>query len=187
MNLLSLDSRWRRFNDENRACPCCGRQFNGIFDIGFDQPDDWAHAPRTGDADVIVAEDRLGVDLCRVGGQNFIRAVLNIPLRGSDESFGFGCWVEVPQPIFLAYLATYETPPATFDPAEGLLANTLPDFDQALGSAVRVDLTDTQHRPQLTAAEGMLADEQTNGISFDRLLDIYAAVDMDIRPHLAAD
>ena len=43
MNLLDLDARWRRFNDANRACPCCGQTFSGIFDIGFDHPDCWPH------------------------------------------------------------------------------------------------------------------------------------------------
>ena len=36
MNLLDLDARWRRFNDPDRSCPCCGRTFSGVFDIGFD-------------------------------------------------------------------------------------------------------------------------------------------------------
>ena len=45
MNLLDLDARWRRFHDEDRECPCCGRRFNGIFDVGFGHPDAWPHGP----------------------------------------------------------------------------------------------------------------------------------------------
>lgn len=187
MNLLALDSRWRRFNDPDRACPCCGRRFDGIFDIGFDAPDAWPHGPREGEDDLAIGQDRLGPEFCRVDGRHFLRAVLTLPLRGSDEVFAFGPWAEVPEPVFRAYLATIDDPAAPFAPAEGLLANALPGFEDAADSAVTLTLPDPAQRPLLAASDGQLAEAQAQGMSFDDLLDIYAASGMDIRPHLVAD
>ncbi|WP_417208298.1 DUF2199 domain-containing protein [Antarctobacter sp.] len=187
MNILDLDARWRRFNDDTRSCPCCGRAFSGIFDIGFDAPDDWAYGPRIGDEDLEVAEDRLGAEFCRIAGRYFLRCVVTLPLRGSDDVFSFGPWVEVPEPVFRAYLATIDEATAPFPPAEGLLANTLPQFEEALGTAVTLTLPDPAQRPQVTATEGPLAEAQAQGLSFDDLLDLYAAFGDDIRPHLTAD
>lgn len=187
MNLLDLDARWRRFNDPDRACPCCGRRFSGIFDIGFDAPDDWPYGSRTGDDDLEVDEDRLGAEFCRITGRYFIRCVLSLPLRGSDDSFAFGPWAEVPEPVFRAYLATIDDPAAPFAPADGLLANALPRFEDERGTAVTLTLPDPAQRPLLTLSEGPLAEAQTNGVSLDDLLDIYAAFGDDIRPHLTAD
>lgn len=187
MNILDLDARWRRFNDDTRSCPCCGRQFSGIYDIGFDAPDDWAYGPRIDDADLEVGEDRLGAEFCRIAGRYFLRSVLTLPLRGSDEVFAFGPWVEVPEPVFRAYLATIDDPAAPFPPADGLLASTLPQFEDEQGTAVTLTLPDPTQRPQMTVTEGPLAETQAQGISFDDLLDLYAAFGDDIRPHLTAD
>ena len=165
MTLLALDSRWRRFNDPNRACPCCGRRFSGIFDIGFDAPDAWPHGERLGEDDLDIGDERL---------------------RWPD-GFSFGPWTEVPEPVFRAYLATVDNPDQPFGPAEGLLANALPLFEDEAESAVTLTLPDPSQRPRLTATDGPLAEAQAQGISFDDLLEIYAACGDDIRPHLAAD
>ncbi|MGP6085934.1 DUF2199 domain-containing protein [Antarctobacter jejuensis] len=185
MNLLDLDARWRRFNDDSRACPCCGRSFSGIFDLGFDAPEDWPHLQRG--EDVEIDGDRLTTELARINGRYFLRAVLTLPLRGSDDAFSFGPWAEVPEPVFRAYLATLEDPATPFPDAEGLLANPLPGFDDETGTAVTLSLPDPAQRPQMTVLDGALAEAQAQGISFDDLLDIYADSGDDIRPHLLAD
>lgn len=187
MNLLDLDSRWRRFNDPDRACPCCGRRFSGVFDIGFDAPDDWLHGDRLGEDDLEVGADRLGPEFCRIGGRYFLRGVLTLPLRGADEHFSFGPWVEVPETTFRAYLATIDAPDQPFGPAEGILANTLPGFEEDIGAAVTLTLPDPAQRPQMRVEDGPLAQAQVDGITFDDLLDLYDAFGDDVRPHLVAD
>ena len=64
---LSEDPRWQRFNNSERPCPCCGRTFSGVFDIGFDHPQPWPHGNREqSDQDVLaVGKDSLSADLCR--------------------------------------------------------------------------------------------------------------------------
>ncbi|WHZ36986.1 DUF2199 domain-containing protein [Sagittula sp. MA-2] len=183
MSLLALDARWRRLNDPDRACPCCGRTFGGVFDIGFEEPEDWPHSPRIDD-DVTVGNDRLTAELCRIDSRHFLRAVLPLPIRGADETFHFGLWVEVSAETFHDYVATFDTPRPFA--GEGLTANTLPGFEDETGTAVTLTATDVSQRPVATATDGPLAEAQAQGIGFDDLLDIYAASGNDIRPHLTA-
>ncbi|MEQ9693606.1 DUF2199 domain-containing protein [Shimia sp. SDUM112013] len=189
MNLLDLDARWRRFNDPDRACPCCGRTFSGIFDIGFDEPDSWPHPPlaETGTDDLSVGEDRLTADLCRIDGDRFIRCVLPLPIRGSDEVFFFGVWARVGDGVFFAYLDAINGTGASFDGAEAWIMNDLPLFESDDPIAATLSSGDAGARPVLSVRSGPLADAQKDGISFDHLLDIYAASGTDIRPHLTTD
>lgn len=185
MTLLDLDARWRRFTDLDYACPCCGRQFTGVFDIGFEEPDDWPHGPRSAEM-LVVDDDKLSSELCRLGDRRFLRCVIGLPLRGSDnERFYFGLWAEVSQTDFYAYLdgSTEDGAPVNAIPAR--VANALPLFpDPAFGT---LKPGNGLERPRLTIAEGPLAQAQSDGISFDDLLDIYAASGQDIRPHLLRD
>ena len=186
MNLLDLDARWRRFHDEERACPCCGRRFNGVFDIGFEHPDAWPHGPLPeGETEMQAGEDKLGQDLCRLGERRFIRAILPLPIRGSDEVFHFGTWAEVAADPFYAYIDACFGEGA-FDGCDAVLDNALPGFEAELGAACTLQPGPDGQRPRLTAQDGPLREAQETGISFDDLLDIYAASGSDIRPHLAA-
>ncbi|MFW2587512.1 DUF2199 domain-containing protein [Sagittula sp. SSi028] len=182
MNLLDLDTRWKRFNDPDRIDPTSGAGFAGVFDIGFEEPQDWLHGARSSD-DMVVGDDRLTPDLCRIGGRYFLRALLPLGLRGAQETFHFVLWVEITRAAFDHYLDSIaETSGFT---AEGLTANDLPGFDDGpVPVALHADKDGS--RPIASAQDGPLAEAQRDGISFDDLLDIYAASGRDIRPHLSA-
>lgn len=189
MSLLALDSRWRRFNDESRTCPCCGQSFNGIFDIGFDHPDTWPHEALrdSGETELQVGEDRLSADLCRVDEHRFIRCVLPLPLRGSDEHFCFGAWASVKPENFYRYIDDAVGEAEEFEGCFAWLMNDLPGYESEDPIACDLVPGHEGQRPTLKVHAGPLADAQKEGITFDQLLDIYAASGNDIRPHLAAD
>ena len=65
-----------------------------------------------------------------------------------------------------------------------LLANEVPGLEADMGV---LHFPSREERPALTAQSGPLAQAQQNGISFDQLLDLYAACGDDIRPHLTQD
>ncbi|WP_146589003.1 DUF2199 domain-containing protein [Puniceibacterium confluentis] len=182
MSLLNLDARWRRLNDPDYACPCCGRRFSGVFDIGFEEPDAWLHGPRSDDL-LRVGEDKLSSELCRLGERRFLRCVIALPIRGSDgESLFLAPWAEVSQSDFYAYLdgSTQDGAPVTALTAT--VANALPGLgDPGPGT---LQPGSGLVRPRLEFATGPLAVASAEGISFDDLLDIYAAAGQDIRPHL---
>ena len=184
LSLLNLDARWRRFNDETRACPCCGRQFSGVYDLGFDHPADWPHAERGEHPFVKQGADQLSPDLCRVGDIRLLRAILSLPIQGADESVHITPWVQVSPDVFYAYLETWDNPDAPLPaPAPALLANDLPALAET-GTAVQISFPSRDARPQIDTATGALATALTNGLDFDALLDLYAACGDDIRPHL---
>ncbi|WP_158585644.1 DUF2199 domain-containing protein [Pseudooceanicola sediminis] len=186
MNLLSLDARWRRFNDPDFTSQIDGRQFSGVFDLGYDAPDAWPFGPRLdGGAPVLDAgEDRLSAELCRLGENRYLHAVLPIPVRGSDEVFFFAPWVQVAPSDFYAYLDSLDQDAPPFAGCEGLIANLLPGFEDE-DIACRLVPGGPGERPVAQAQTDPLAAAQAEGISFDALLDLYAAAGDDIRPHLA--
>lgn len=187
MSLLDLDARWQRFTDETRNCPCCGRSFNGVFDIGLDHPDCWPHGDRRERGlDLLeVGADKLTADLCRWQEHRFICCVLPLPIRGSDERFHFAVWASVTPEHFYRYIDLCNGD-ATFEGCRAWLMNDLPGFESEDPIACALTPGSATERPTLTAQDGPVATAQANGIGFDDLLDIYAACGQDVRPHLIA-
>jgi hypothetical protein len=187
MSLLALDARWRRFNDPDRACPCCGRQFSGVYDIAFDHPAAWPHPERANQPFVKVGEDQLAADLCRVGAHRYLRAHIAVPIQGADDAIHLTPWVHVSDQVFFAYLDTTDTANAALpEPAQAQLNNDLPDLAD-IGATVTLYFDAQDTLPRIATPTGPLAQALENGISFDQLLDLYAACGDDIRPHLLRD
>ncbi|MEQ5868576.1 DUF2199 domain-containing protein [Sagittula sp. NFXS13] len=180
MNLLDLDARWKRLNDPDYVCPCCGRSFGGVIDIGFEEPEDWPHGPLQGE-DMTVGEDRLTPDLCRLMGRYFLRVTLPLPIRGASEAMNVSLWAEVARDTFDAYLDTFDSG-AAFT-GEGLSANTVPGLDND-ATPLALEAANASQRPVAKALDGPMAETQAEGLSLDDLLDLYAASGNDIRPHL---
>jgi hypothetical protein len=188
---LEDDPRWRRLNDRGYRCPCCGKSFSGIFDIVFDHPDPWPHGNRekAGAETLKAGDDLLGPDLCRLGEHRFIRCTLPIPVIGSGEVFSFGPWASAKPENFDRYVEAWRNDDwASLGGFFGWLCNELPGTGMA-GDALPCDVSigDGAQRPELRVHDGAhpLADMQREGISFDALLEIYAACGQDLRPHLA--
>ncbi len=185
MNLLALDSRWQRLNDPDYACKCCGRSFGGIVDMGFGQPDCWPHDTLNSRDTLAVGDDLLTADLCVFEDLRFVHCVVRLPIRGSDEVFLFGAWASLAVEDFKAYALDATGEETGFAGAAAWLMNDLPLFEN--DELIACDLKPAEsggERPHLTAQSGTLAQAQADGISFDQLLEIYAACGEDLRPHL---
>ncbi|MXQ07730.1 DUF2199 domain-containing protein [Alphaproteobacteria bacterium GH1-50] len=184
---LNDDPRWRRFNDTSRPCPCCGRRFDGVFDIGYDHPDPWPHGNRSASGEDVlqVGEDGLTADYCSWGQHRFIRAVLPLPIRGSDKVFAFGPWGSVNPANYDRYIEA-SLGGAPFEGSFAWLMNKLPGFEFDDWLPCNLVPGAAGQRPVLEVHDGShdLARLQEEGITFDQLLDIYAAAGQDIRPHL---
>jgi hypothetical protein len=186
---LDQDPRWRAFNDNATPCACCGQTFSGIFDLGCDHPDHWPHANRSESGqDVLeVGRDRLSPDLCRVGEDRFVRGVLQLPVIGSEIPFGFGVWCSLKAENYDAYAATM----GTYNDLDlgkffGWMSNSLPYYDTEEPLASDVIFRGDGTRPLIEIHDEAhpLGRDQVNGITFDTLLDIYAAFGTDVRAHL---
>ncbi|MBO9409549.1 DUF2199 domain-containing protein [Shimia sp. R9_1] len=186
MSLLALDSRWRRLHDPDWVSPKSGRSFGGLIDIGYDHPDPWPHGDLQGCGQEVleVGDDKLSADLCRCDGLRFVRAMLALPIRGSDEAVQFVIWAHLADADFYRYLddATGETP--GFEGCTAWLMNDIPGFESETPLEGALIAGGAQERPRLSLKDGPLAEAQKAGITFDALLDLYAATGNDIRPDL---
>ena len=74
----------------------------------------------------------------------------------------------------------------TFEGCFAWLMNALPGFDFDDWLPCNLLVGDPEARPYLEIHDGAhdLARLQEDGITFDQLLDVYAAAGQDIRPHL---
>lgn len=186
---LDDDPRWRRFNDRNFTCPCCGRQFSGVFDVSYDHPDPWSHGNRqaSGEAVLRAGEDWLSSDLCVHGEDRFIRCVMPFPIIGTDQTFAFGVWGSASDDSFDRYRAGFDTDDyGDFKGCFSWLSNMLPCVGQDGWVPCNLMIEDPTRRPVLYAQPKAAGVKrlQHEGITFDQLLDIYAAAGQDIRPHL---
>ncbi|MCA0045298.1 DUF2199 domain-containing protein [Celeribacter litoreus] len=158
-SLLDLDPRWRALTDPDGP-------YGGVIDIGFDHPSDWPHGERGDQPFVKAGDDQLASELCRLDDARYLRAMLTLPIRGSEEAVMVALWVEVPHPVFYAYLDLLDGAPVP-EPTLATLANALmPVAEQ--DTAVTLDFGDGSERP--TAALDGIAE-----ISLDQLLDLYEA------------
>src|SRR5208283_2636250 len=89
-------------------------------------------------------------DLCEMDGRFYIRCVLYVPFTFSDESFGWGLWVEVDSAVFQRYLDLFSVDASAEAPATGSSANEIPFYGDALGARVSIHFGIAKDRPRLT-------------------------------------
>ena len=182
---LANDPLWQRFNDDTHPCPCCGKTYSGVFDIGYDHPDPWPHGNRaaSGHEVLTAGDDWLTSDLCAWDDFRFIRCILPFTIIGTDQRFAFGPWGSVNPDNFQRYLEDEQA----FEGCFAWLTNQLPWFDNSQSLPCNLIPEGGGVRPRLEIHDGHEAARfQEEGITFEQLLDIYAAAGQDVRPHLTA-
>lgn len=179
---LDGDPRWRRLQDRETTCASCGKPHRGLFDLGALQPYYWQ-------AGLESSTNYLSEDFCVTNGEHFfVRCVLLIPIIGSDgQSLGYGSWSSLSQQNFESYMDTFDGgEQGRLGPWFGWFANRLPGYPDPLNLKCSVQPRDGRQRPTITLepTEHPLAVDQRNGITFDRLLELYALNGHDLRAAL---
>jgi len=155
-------------------CTSCGKWHEGMPTFG-------AIAPLYFYA--IGAEERdnrciLGTDTCIVDNEHFfVRGCLEIPVHGETEPFVWGVWVSLSKDNFDRFLACFESQERShIGPFFGWLSAEFPFYPSAENLKTRVHLRNNGIRPyiELEPTDHPLALEQRNGISTDRVVEIYA-------------
>lgn len=189
-NLLSLDPRWRRLHDSTWRCPCCGEQPGGVFDLACGKPEQWPGSEdKVPNAEARTSNHFLSEDFCVLDGEHFfVRCVLEIPILGSGgEFFAYGVWSTLSAKNFCVYLDTFDSgDQEDLGPWFGWFSNRLKGYDDTLNLKCQVHPRPGRQRPwiELERTDHPLAVEQAEGITFDRLLEIYALNGHDIRQYL---
>ena len=131
----------------------------------------------------IPAEERdnrciLESDTCVVDREHFfVRGCLEIPVAGEAEPFIWGVWVSLGKDRFEDFMACFGAPKRShIGPFLGWLSAELPLYPSTENLKTRVHLRDNGVRPyiELEPTNHPLAVEQRNGISVDRVAEIYA-------------
>lgn len=183
------DPRWELLRTRDTLCSVCGEPHRGIFDLGTDQPDPWPGPiePRP-NVEVTRGTDVLTVDFCISEGSFFVRSVLLIPLVGTSEAFGYGVWSTLSEKNFWIYVDTFDSgEQGELGPWFGWFSNRLKGYPDTANLKCQVYPRAGRQRPrlELEPTDHPLSVESRSGITFDRLLDIYALNGHDLRAAFA--
>ena len=187
------DPRWHRLQAQEVRCRSCDQAHSGVFDISFGSPIYWqGDDTYSENSSVLESANFLSEDLCIVEGEDyFARCVLKLPISGSGQCFGFGVWTSLSRASFDEYLEHFDDgkyPPGT--QWFGWFSNTLQAYPETLSLKCNVSPQSGRQRPliEIQPSDHPLSIEQQNGITLDRLLEIYAAhghqLDLDERAPL---
>ncbi len=118
-------------------------------------------------------------DFCILNDEQFfVRSVLRLPVIGSDgQSFGYGVWATLSRKNFEIYIDTLDSGEQQgLGPWFGWFSNRLNGYPETLNLKAQIHAQGGHVRPliELEPTDHPLAVEQRVGITFDRLLEIYA-------------
>ena len=184
------DPRWKRLHNRDWTCPCCGQKHAGLFDIAYVRPEQWTGSEDyRPNSEARAASHILTEDFCVLEGEHyFVRCVLELPIAGApSERFGFGVWSTLSQKNFDLYVESFDSGVQEhLGPWFGWFSNRLFDYPDTLNLKCQVHLRDGRIRPwiELEPTEHPLAVEQRQGITFDRILELYALSGHDLRSAL---
>jgi hypothetical protein len=177
----SIDPRWKKFQHRSWACASCGETHVGLFDLGCAKPDFWQSSEQPlANSAIVGSKHCLTEDFCILDNEHyFVRCLLRLPLVGSPgEYFGLGVWSTLAPKNFDKYASTFDRgEQEDLGPWFGWLSNRLKGYPDTLSLKCQVHPQPGRQRPllELKPTEHPLARESLQGITYERLLEIYAA------------
>ena len=181
------DPRWQRLHDRDWTCPCCGHKHIGLFDLSIEAPIHWEGlAEPLPNSEVRSSGNILTHDFCIVDGEHFfVRCVLELPVVAvPGQRFGFGIWSSLSKTNFDLYVDSFRRSKRDhLGPWKGWFSNRLAGYPDTLNLKCKVAPQDSGQRPliELEPTDHPLALEQQHGITFDRILELYALSGHDLR------
>lgn len=164
-------------------CGSCGRDHTGLPEIAYSYPFYYFTVP---------AEDRdrrcdTTTEYCIIDNEDrFIRGVLSIPIRETEQCYSIGAWMSVSERNLNAYLAFQRAECVEPPWMTGYLSNELEGFPSCLELVVGTQPTAPERRPLLTISPGShpLGKLQSWGIT---LRDLVLALDPILHEAEATD
>lgn len=161
------------------------------MDLACDHPEFWQGSEeKRPNSEALMSDNVLTEDFCVLDGEHFfVRCVVELPIVGAaDTDFGFGVWATLSKPNFNLYLDTFDSGDQSgLGPWFGWFSSRLKGYPDTLNLKCRVVPREGRNRPyiELEPTAHPLAIEQREGITFDRLLEIYALNGHDVRSALS--
>ena len=149
------------------TCTCCGLDLGDVPSMwSFSAPDTWG-VPGVGGASFL-EEELCFVELPDLDEQHFfIRALIEVPIRGVQDALTYSVWVSLTAAGFARAVEQWEDPDRAGEPPFfGQLANRIPGYPETLRLRVRVHTRPPGLRPlvEVRAHEHPLAARQRDGI-----------------------
>lgn len=153
-------------------CGHCGEEHDfGEIELGFGAPDAYFKVPeREREARTELTSETCSIDDKRF----FIRGVLEIAVRGREQSFALGLWAQTSRENFERYVGlSSDEEQGEEPPFLGALANDIAGQPALLGLPVTVQMESASQRPSLWVADAThpLAAEQRAGIEESQALE----------------
>ena len=156
------------------TCASCGEVHQGMPTFGSDAPLSYYEIPEAQRE----ARCSLGSDDCVIDEKwFFVRGCVDIPVHGEQEPFSWGVWVSLSQASFKEWMASFHRAQRShIGPFFGWLNAWLKPYSDTVNLKARVHLRDNGIRPyiELEPTDHPLAIDQRDGISKERLAEIYA-------------
>ena len=154
-------------------CATCGELHVGMPSFGSDAPLSYYEIPENEGA----ARCHKGTDDCVVDGRwFFVRGCVEIPVHGQSQAFVWGVWVSLSAQNYEIWSETFtEATRSHIGPFFGWLNTWLKPYPSTVNLKTRVHLRDDGVRPsiELEPTDHPLSLEQRNGISVDRVAEIF--------------
>lgn len=161
-------------------CASCGLDHVGMFDLAAAAPDYW-EGPRDYEPNAALRLDGdfLSEDFCVIGGEHFfVRCVYPIRVHGLESPFAFGIWSSLSRRNFDSYVEGFDDGDfPDWGPWSSWFSNRLAGFPDTLAQLCWMHPREERQRPALCLddPDHPLAIAQRDGITAERVLEIYAA------------
>ncbi|HLK92518.1 MAG TPA: DUF2199 domain-containing protein [Polyangia bacterium] len=180
------DPRWQQLMNAGFRCSSCGQKHRGLMDLAIDHPGLWP-SERVGEREpnsaVTGRTDVLTPDFCIIDGEDhFVRCVLRLPivglgLAGKEHVFSYGVWSSLSAANFQLYVDSFDSPrQGELGPWFGWFSNSLKGYPETTSLKCQVHPQNDGQRPflELEPTDHPLSVEQREGVTLDRLFDIFA-------------
>lgn len=158
------------------TCHTCGEVHSGMPALGWDHPLYYLSIPE----DERETRCQLTSDTCVVDDEFFfVRGSIDIHVHHENEPFSWGVWVSLSEKSFAKYLELYDADHRDHEgPFFGWLSASIRIYPETENLKTMVHLRNNGIRPyiELEPTDHPLAMEQREGITTERVAEIYAAM-----------
>jgi hypothetical protein len=151
-------------------CSSCDQVHEGLPDITFEMPDPCHDIGTKKRAEQML----LTTDFCILEGrQYFVRCVMEAPVHGFSQRFGWGVWCKLEWKAYkLCWDRFEENDNNNVLPLKGVLANNLLHYPDTLGRACTIQLQNERMRPLvfLDNPDHPLTVHQREGMTLDEAI-----------------
>jgi hypothetical protein len=183
--------KWAQLNADGVACSC-GERHVGLFALVFLRPPGWTGAPDPEPNSALRMDGNfLSQDFCVMEGKYFaVRMIVPLPIQGiSPPAAPLAVWASLDRADFEAFVGALaenrhdkpERMQARLITRVGGYPDTFGLMGQAFPQADGPPLLVLERNQAPGLAGGQLVSEHRDGATFDRLLDVYAAHQHDMR------